>query len=168
MGTNSATPFLWGAGTSNNGLLTSLVPLMSTELNGLANASGIVSSALGLSTNGIFNNTLTGQGIYGDVSFLAGGAFTPTAGGNINGWFIRSRDGGTTYEYSGATPTRPPDFVIPLVAAAYAANQQAWSMGVHAVRIPATYFKVYVVNSAGVTLYTSGNTLTLDVVGLDY
>jgi hypothetical protein len=161
MGTNTATPFLWGAGTSNNGLLTSVLTLMTTELNALGIGSGVVSS-------NAFNNSQTGQAVFGDVSFLAGGAFTPTAGGIISGWFIRSRDGGSTYEYSGAVPTRPTDFTIPLIAAAYAANQQAWSVGIHAVRIPATYFKVYVQNNNTVALFTSGNTLVLSPVGLDY
>ena len=67
-------PFLWGAGSSNNGLITSALTLMTTELNSLASSSGVVSSAGGLSTNGVFNNTLTGQAILGDVSFLAGAA----------------------------------------------------------------------------------------------
>jgi hypothetical protein len=168
MGTNTATPFLWSAGTSNNGLLVSAVTLMTTELNSLGIGSGIVSNANGLATNGVFNNTLTGQAAFGDVSFLSGGAFTPAAGGNITGWFIRSRDGGTTYEYSGAVPTRSPDFVISLIPATYAANQQAWSQGIHAVRVPATYFKVYVQNNSTVALFTSANTLVLSVVGLAY
>ncbi len=161
-------PFLWGAGSSNNGLIISALTLMTTELNSLASSSGVVSSAGGLSTNGVFNSTLTGQAILGDVSFLAGGAFTPTAGANIAGWFIKSKDGGSTYEYSGAVSPRAPDFIIPLVAAPYAANQQAWSAGTHKVIVPAGYFKVYVQNNAGATLYSSGNTLVLSSPTINY
>ncbi len=161
-------PFLWGAGSSNNGLITSALTLMTIELNSLASGGGVISSAGGLSANGVFNNTLTGQAILGDLSFLAGGAFTPTAGANIAGWFIKSRDGGTTYEYSGATPPRAPDFIIPLVAAAYSANQQAWTPGTHKVIVPAGYFKVYAVNNSGVSLYTSGNTLVLSSPTINY
>ncbi len=168
MGTNTGTPFLWGAGSSNNGLIVSALTLMTTELNGLSSGSGVVSSAGGLSTNGVFNDTLTGQAVLGDVSFLAGGAFTPTAGANLAGWWIKSRDGGSTYEYSGAIPPRPPDFLIPLVVAAYSANQQAWSVGVHKVIVPAGYFKVYLQNNSGVALYSSGNTLALSSPTLDY
>lgn len=165
---NTGSPFLWGSGASNNGLITSALTLMTTELNSLAFSSGVVSSANGLSTNGVFNNTLTGQAILGDVSFLAGGAFTPTAGANISGWFIKSRDGGTTYEYSSATPPRAPDFIIPLVVAAYSTSQQAWSAGTHKVVVPATYFKVYAINNAGVSLASSGNTLVLSLPTIDY
>ena len=161
-------PFLWGAGSSNNGLITSALTLMTIELNSLASGGGAVSSAGGLSTNGVFNDTLTGQAILGDVSFLAGGAFTPTAGANITGWFIKSRDGGTTYDWSSAAPARAPDFIIPLIASAYVANQQAWTPGTHKVIVPAGYFKVYAVNNSGVSLPSSGNTLALSSPSINY
>jgi hypothetical protein len=161
-------PFLWGAGSSNSGLITSALTLMTIELNSLASGGGAISSAGGLSTNGVFNDTLTGQAILGDISFLAGGAFTPTAGANIAGWFIKSRDGGATYEYASAIPPRAPDFIIPLLASAYAANQQAWSVGTHKVIVPAGYFKVCAVNNTGVTLYASGNTLVLSSPTINY
>jgi hypothetical protein len=46
-------PFLWGAGSSNNGLITSALTLITTELNSLATATAVISSVGGLSTNSV-------------------------------------------------------------------------------------------------------------------
>jgi hypothetical protein len=166
---NTGSPFLWGAGASNNGLITSALALMTTELNSLASGSGIISSANGLSTNGVFADTLTGQAILGDVYFKLGGSATPTAGANIAGWFLTSPDGGTTYENTTVSPARAPDFVIPVPANAYTGGGQVFKTpGVHKVILPATYFKLYVVGTLGVSLPSSGNTLTLASPTIDY
>lgn len=166
---NTASPFLWGAGTSNNGLLASYLTLMTTELNSLATAGVIVSSANGLSTNGVFNNTLTGQGIMGDVYLtIASAVTTVTAGAGLSGWFMVSPDAGTTYEQVTLAPPRPPDFVIPVPIGLLVTPFVYKTVGVHKVPIPATYFKIVVQSNLGVSLPSSGNTLKLAVVGLDY
>jgi hypothetical protein len=162
-------PFLWGAGSSNNGLYQSALTLMTTELNSLASGSGVVSSAGGLSTNGVFNNTLTGQAVLGDVYFNLGGSATPTAGANIAAWFMTSPDGGTTYEDTTVALSRAPDFIIPVGVHAYTGGGQVFkSNGVHKVIVPATYFRLYVVGTLGVALPPSGNTLKLASPTINY
>ena len=178
MGTNSQTPFLWGAGSSNNGLLQNALQLLSSSssyesgFSALASASIVISSVSG--SSGVFNNSLTGEADLGDIVFTSGGAFTPAAGGNLAGWFLKSLDGGTTFEYASTTctPARSPDFVIPLIVAAYAANQQAWSAGTHGLIVPAYPFKVCLQNNSGAALPTTSstpyNTLRLVSPTLDY
>jgi hypothetical protein len=156
---------LWAAGMSNNGLVQSGVTLLSSQnetgLSGLASAGLVYSTVSG--TSGVFNNASgasgTAQAQMGDVVFTAGSTTSAmSAGANIAGWFIKSSDGGSTFEYtnSGATaPARAPDFVIPFNATAELANQQNWSQGVHAVRIPAYPFHVLIQNNTGVALPTA-------------
>lgn len=165
---NTGSPFLWGAGTSNNGLLVSAVTLMTTELNTLATAGVIVSSAGGLATNGVFNNTLTGQGTFGDVYLTLASAVTTTAGALLDGWFMTSPDGGTTYEQVALAPPRSPDFIIPMPVGLLVTPFVYKSIGVHRVQVPATYFKVVVQSQAGVSFPASGNTLKLAIPALDY
>jgi hypothetical protein len=103
-----ATNFLWNAGTSNNGLLTSAITLMSTELESIASAAVIVSSVGG--SSGLFTNSNTAQAIWADLFYYPGNAgCTPTAGANMSGWFLTSPDGGTTFESATVAPARPPD-----------------------------------------------------------
>jgi len=165
---NSNTPFLWDSGTTNNGLLASYLTLMTTELNTLATAAVIVSSAGGLATNGIFNSTLTGRAQLGDVYLTLASAVTTTAAAVFSGWFMTSPDAGTTFEQVTLAPPRSPDFVIPMPVGLLVTPFVYKSVGVHKVPIPATYFKVVVQSNAGVSFPASGNTLKLAVVGLDY
>src|SRR5271155_5554450 len=114
-----ATNFLEAAGT--NGFLLAPVTLMTTELNALASTANVISSVAGPFTQASFNNAIWGQ-----VHFLSGGIVTPVAGGFLEGWFLYSPDGGTTFEranYALATDLpRPPDFIIPFANIALAAN----------------------------------------------
>lgn len=91
------------------------------------------------------------QAAYGDLVFIAGGAFTPSAGGYLLGWFLRSYDGGATFEkvVSNTALPRSPDFVIPLFASAYAAGDRAYALDVN---LPATPFKTLIQNEAGVAM----------------
>jgi hypothetical protein len=166
---NTNTPFLWDTGTTNNGLLASYLTLMTTELNTLATAGVIVSSAGGLSTNGVFNSTLTGRAQLGDIYLtIASAVTTVTAGAGMSGWFMTSPDAGTTYEQVTLAPPRPPDFIIPVPVGLLVTPFVYKTVGVHKVQIPATYFKVVVQSVLGVSLPASGNTLKMAVVGLDY
>lgn len=162
-----ATNFLETTGT--NGFLTTPFNLLSTELNALATATpGVATSSVG-GTSGVFTQTNFGSGIWGVVHFLAGGAFTPIAGAYIPGWFLYSPDGGTSFEKTstGATADlpRPPDFIIPLFAAAYAANDIS-SSGI--IRLPWWSCKVFVVNRAGANFPATGNLIKAASVAVQY
>ena len=161
MGTNSQTPFIWGQGTSNNGLLTSAITLMTTELNTLGSGSVAVSSSA-------YNNSNTLQATLGDIYLTLSASVTTTAGAVVSGWFLTSPDGGTTYEQSTLAPPRAPDFTIPLLVGALSSPFVYKSVGVHKVIVPATYFKVLLQNNTGVAWPASSNTLKLAVVSLDY
>lgn len=150
--------FIWYPGSSNNGLLVSAVTLMTTELKGIANAAVIVSSVGG--SSGLFTNSNTAQAIWGDIFYYPGNAgCTPTAGGNLAGWFLTSLDGATTNLESGTTvPPRSPDFVVPLPASAIGGANTITYRTIGVVRIPALSFKVLIQNNAGVTLGAGATT----------
>ena len=113
--------FLWASGTSNSGLLTSLLSLQTTEMNSLANA-GVALSSVG-GSSGKFTNSDTAQAVWGDI-FLTLGAIGSalSAGANLAGWFLVSPDSGTTYEPTSAALSRPPDFIVPLPATTISAG----------------------------------------------
>lgn len=149
-----ATNFLRYPGTSNNGLLTSLLTLMTTELKSVTNAGTAISSVNG--SSGLFTNSNTGQAIWGELYFSVGNpAFTAVAGGCLAGWWLTSPDGGTTFEYqttgaSGVTPGRAPDWIIGGPGAVAVPTGSLLKSGI--VRVPALPFKVYIQNSMGNTL----------------
>ena len=160
-----ATNFLEAAGT--NGFLASPVTLMTTELNTLASTANVISSVAGPFTQASFNN-----GIWGQVHFLAGGAMsgTPAAGAFLEGWFIYSPDGGSTFEkanYASAVDLpRPPDFIIPFAAVAVAANDIYAASGI--TRLPWWSTKLYIGNRTGVNLAASGNIIKIGPVAVQY
>lgn len=136
--------YLWDTGTSNNGLLTSVVTLMTTEIASLSSGSVIISSVNGAS--GVFNTTNTGGAILGEIYFSEGNAGnTPVAGGNVTGWFLTTPDG-STYESITAVPPRAPDFIVPLPAGAITT---ALFKANGLVNIPALPFKVLIQNNSG-------------------
>ena len=159
--------FLWYPGASNNtGLLASALTVLSTEtaFSGLTNTSIVLSGSSGAPGTGIFTNANTGQAIFGDVFFVSGGAITPSGVPVLSGWFIVSPDGGTTWEAAGATPPRPPDFVIPLpTSVASGAIYKSQSR----VILPALQFKVLLQNNATATLGT-GNTIKIAPFATQY
>lgn len=158
-----ATNFLEATGT--NGFLAAPFNLMSTELNSLANGSSALSSVGG--TSGVFSQTNWSSGIWGTAHILAGGAFTPTAGGYIAGWFLYSPDGGSTFEktVSNTDLPRAPDVIIPLFASAYATNDISEAP---LFRIPFWSNKLFVVNHSGVALPASGNLIKGASVAIQY
>lgn len=160
-----ATNFLDAAGT--NGFLTSLFNLMTTELNTLGIGATATSSVGG--TSGVFTQTNFANAQKTFVVFTSGGAFTPTAGSGavLAGWWLMSDDGGTHFEKTVASTAlpRPPDFYIPLFASAYASGDRAWSP---VTRAPWPSCKIFVLNSAGVALPASGNTLQAATVAEQY
>lgn len=146
---------LYATGTSNSGLLTSVISLQTTELNALANAALIISSVGGAS--GKFTNADTGQAKWGEIFFFLGTVTTMSVGANLAGWFLQSPDSGTTYESLTVVPPRPPDFVVPLDATAGNKNYKAAGP----VKLPALQFKVLVQNNSGQAFTATLNTLKL-------
>ena len=171
MSGNNGIPLLWGAGTSNNGLLQSALTLLSTEsgFNSLANGSAVVSSVGG--SSGVFTNANTGQAMRGDVYLTLGAIGSAlSAGAVVSGWFLTSLDGGTTFEnyVAGAALARAPDFIIPLPATTITAGWVYKSNGLHGVTVPAVPFKVVLQNNTGQTFASSSNTLKLATPTADY
>jgi hypothetical protein len=157
-----ATNFLEYSG-GTNGFLTTPTSILTTELNTLSNGNSATQSVAGN-----FSQASFGSGIWGIADFVSGGAFTPTAGGFISGWFLFSPDGGTTFEKttSNLDMPRPPDFTIPLTTAAYASSDVAQGSGV--IRMPWWTWKAFVVNHSGAALPASGNIIKLASVAVQY
>lgn len=162
--------FLWNAGTGNNGLIGSLVSLMTTELESITTGSVIISSVNGAS--GVFTNSNTGQALFGEIFYYAGNAgCTPsTAGANIAGWFLTTPDS-TAYELTTAAPARSPDFIIPLPLSAIGGANTNVEKAAGLVRVPAIPFKVLIQNNSGVTFGAGGTTapyLKLAPIAMQY
>lgn len=167
-----ATNFLLASGTS--GFIATPLAHLTTELNALVNGAAATSSVGG--TSGVFNQTNDANGIWGSEYFTSGGAFTPTAGGYLAGWFLLSPDGGSTFETVIATPSttvpalgRAPDFIIPVYqgGAAYASGNISWCQG-RTIRLPWESHKIVLQNMSGVTLPATGNTLKVGPVAIQY
>lgn len=163
-----AIDFLWANGTSNTGLITPLLTLISTEANSLANTNTAISTVGG--TSGLFTQTNTAQGIWAEMFLTLGviGSALSANSPNVSGWFLDTPDGGTTIE-SPATNTglpRPPDFIIPLPSTTITAG---WVFkATELIQIPSLAFKVYIQNNTGQAFASSGNTLKIAVVASQY
>jgi hypothetical protein len=107
-----ATNFLYAPGT-HGFIVAPPVTVMTTELNTLANGNSAVSSVGG--TSGVFTQTTFGNCVWAEIELVAGGAFTPGAGGYIAGWWLFS-EAGATFEktVSNIDLARSPDLTIPL------------------------------------------------------
>lgn len=160
----AATPFLWQPGTSNSGLSTVPLTLMTTELNAAASGSVAVSSVGG--SSGVFSNSNTGQVIWSPMVLTLGSTSAAfQTGGNLSCWFLQSLDG-TTFESIAAAPPRAPDVVFPLPASVLAGSTMFLSQGL--VRLPALKFKVLCQNNSGQTLNAAGNTVVLAPTAVQY
>ncbi|MFZ0559859.1 MAG: hypothetical protein WAN31_05900 [Methylovirgula sp.] len=158
------TDFLEAAGT--NGFIATPFNLLSTELNSLGSTDTAVSSVGG--TSGVFSQSNYANAIWAAIYFYSGGSFTPTGSPYIAGWFLFSPDGGSTFEATASNTAlaRPPDFIIPLLASAYASGNQAQASGI--VRVPWWSNKVFIQNNAGVALPSSGNLIKAAPVAVQY
>lgn len=160
-----ATNFLEAAGT--NGFIATPFNLLSTELNTLGSGNSAVSSVGG--SSGIFTQTNFANAVWGAIYFVAGGALagTPAAGAYIAGWFLFSPDGSSFEKtVSNTDLPRSPDFIIPLDAAAYAANDITPASGI--VRLPWWSTKVFVVNHSGFALNAASNLIKCGPVAIQY
>lgn len=143
-----ATNFLWSGAGAYTGAVSNW---LSTELNALGNSAANTLSTLG----GAFQNT--GGLIMADVEFLAGGTMTPTAGGFIELWLLRSLNGGTNYEDGSATaaPGRPADAIIPVRAGTTITPRAGFS----GLILPPGFYKPIVRNQTGVSLPATTNVI---------
>jgi hypothetical protein len=162
-----ATNFLYAAGT--DGFIATPFNLQTTELNTLGSGNTVISSVGG--TSGVFTQTNTAAAIWGVVSFLAGGSFTPTGSPYLAGWFIvKADDSHFEKLVSNTAPPRVPDFIIPLYASAYAANDISAAQGPQGtlVQLPTCAFEVLIQNNSGVSLPSSSNKVILGPVAVQY
>src|SRR5712671_4849977 len=151
-----ATNFLQATGASTAGYFSAVTTLISSELVSLGTSSGTGSTAVSAS---VFTSSGSfGQAIWADAVFYTGSNLTPAAGAFVSGWWLKSIDGGTTFEStagsSNAGLARPPDFVIP-VSTTFNSSNQAFASGI--VKMPWPTAKLFVQNNTGVTLATSSN-----------
>jgi hypothetical protein len=155
-----ATNFLEATGGSTTGYFSAVTTVMSSEIVSLG-------SSLTATSASIFTSSASfGQAIWADVLVHWGGTIAPTAGGFISGWFLRSPDGGTTFETvpsSAVGLARPADFIIPLSTISYASSNVAYGSGI--VKMPWSPFKVQLQNSAGATFPSSASAYTLIQLG---
>lgn len=138
---------------TGSGYLAAASDWLTTELNSLAS-----SNSNTLSSAGSAIDNSTDKRILADIEFLAGGTYTPTAGGFIELWLLRTLDG-TNYEDGSSTvaPARRPDLIIP-VRAGTTITPRAGGAG--RLIIPPGLFKPIARNQSGATLPSSGSKIT--------
>lgn len=151
----------YAAGTG--GFVTAPYNLFTTELNTLASGNTAISSVGG--TSGVFDQSNTGGYVWGVLSFVSGGTWTPAANGYIEGWWL-GKDDATGYQkyLSNAAQARPADWVIGLLNTSHASGDVVGADGL--VRLPAHAHKVLTRSVAGATMPSSGNKIMVGAVSL--
>lgn len=152
--------------TGTNGYIASLTLTAGTDLASLASGGAVTLTGGG--SAGVSSQSNTGSGLLAEVVFKTVTAgFTPTAGGVIAIWWLKSDDGGSNYETTPATPSttvpalpRPPDCIIPLDAAALGTSAIKFS---NVCVPPPGTFKCLVQNLSGAAFGAGNYTLTLRV-----
>lgn len=146
-----ATNFLQATGASTTGFFNGTTVLISSELVALA-SSGTATSVSVYTSSASF-----GQAIWGDAWVYATSAITPASGGFLSCWWLKSKDGGTTFEKTTASLplARSPDFIIPMSSVAYASSDVSFSGGI--VKMPWPAAKLFVQNNTGVTFFASNS-----------
>ena len=147
---------LGGGGTAKiqaSNAVGSVSTIVTTELNSLANNSLVVSSVAG--SSGVITAPTQPQLL---VELFVTFGTAPTANTSILVWFLKTIDGGTSYEdgSSAVTPTRNPDLIF---------SVNAVTTGQHLQKIcdtPQTNFKVLIKNNGtGQAFAASANTLKI-------
>jgi hypothetical protein len=169
--TTSATTFTVITATTTTATETITIQNLPVLIGGENSATLAAGAAL---TSSYWNNTGvvrpsdTNQALFADIMFICGGTMTPSLGAVISGWFLRSYDGGTTFESAIATPgttvsaiSRPPDFQIPLDNAAYAAGNIRFGAG--PVSLPSEPFKTIIQNNGTGTLCANNAIVAIPV-----
>lgn len=155
-----ATNFLYATGT-NGFIVTPFNIVNGTDLQSLANGANVSSSG------SVLTQTDFGHAIWCEIEFQAAGAFTPTAGGYLAGWFPFTENASNFEKVVAATDMpRPPDFTIPLFASAYASGDRSKASGL--VRCPAYSTKAYIGNRSGVTLSANSHIIYACPIAVQY
>jgi hypothetical protein len=124
--------------------------MQTTEMNSLANGSGVISSVGG--SSGLFSSTQTQNYQFMDLSLKLPTMTAMTANNIISIWFVREVDG--TNVENGTPPNRAPDAILVCTATTTAFLQ---AIGVPT---PPESFKVYLLNNSGQSFVSSGCILT--------
>ena len=150
-------PFLWGAGSTNNGLITSALTLMTTELKLCLQQRRCVERRRPIQQH--LQGRCDRAGPLA-TSLPSRAARSRRAGANIGSSNREAADRPTTIR--ARSRPRAPDFIIPSGTRRLCRQSAAWSAGTAQGHRPRPgCFKVYVQNNAGVTLSSSGNTHVL-------
>jgi hypothetical protein len=148
------TNFLQATGGSTVGYFSAVTTLISSEMVSIGSSLTMVSAST-FTSSGSF-----GQAIWGEVYFYTSATFAPVAGGYLSGWFLRSPNGGTTFESttgsSGIAIGRAPDFTIPFSTVSYASSDVIGGSGL--VRMPWSPSRVFIMNNSGATMPASNST----------
>lgn len=155
------TNFLNAPGTSGF-IVTPFALMGTTDLSGLAIGGTVTSTATALT------QTTFGNAIWTQIFFQAAGAFTPTAGGFLAGWWLNSENAGTNYEKVVASTDMPrqPDFTIPLFASAYASGDRSWAPGL--IKTAFGTHKAFIANHSGVALGAFNHLIQAAPVAIQY
>ena len=140
---------------------TAAVTLMTTELNSLANGTGVISTVNG--TSGVFTSVVGGGTanligyLFGRYELVLAAPASAFTAGAVNVWFIEMADG-TNYEDGSAslTPKRPPDLTF------YPQASVAAQRIIVNAALPVGSFKILMLPlglGSGAVLAASGNTL---------
>lgn len=163
-----ATNFLEATGT-NGFIATQAVTITLSAL-----ASGAAATGSTVFTPGTSGTLLGAQKCQAWFQVITAG-WTPTAGGQVSGWWLMSTDGGTTFENLRSTPSttvmalpRPPDFIIPMYqgGTALSANDILFANGPF--RYPYVGAKVVLQNLTGAAMGTGVHTFTIGGVADQY
>lgn len=128
--------------------------LLTTEMNSLTTGSR---TSAGSAINNVQATSNLNGYPYGSVQFLmAAYTGTPSAGAALYVWFLKSIDGGSTYEDT--TSARAPDVIIPIGAVATGPQK----ITIQNVQLPVGFFKAVAQNfGTGLTFASSGNILNV-------
>ena len=151
-------PFIWGAGTANNGLYIPSFNLLTTEIESLTTGSIVVSSVGG--TSGLFSVTQTGQAVLAELFFSFGNPGVASAlsnGACITGWFLPQANS-TVFESKTLVNSRNPDFIVPLPATTIPNTPITPFKALGPVILPALPFFVMIQNNTGRTTGNGGTT----------
>ena len=168
--TASATAFsvITATTTSSTQTITvqNLPVLIGGEWSGTIAAGAALTSSYWNAT-GVVRPADTNQALFADIMFLNGGGWTPGVGQTITGWFLRSYDGGTTFESAIATPgttvsaiSRAPDFVISLDNGSYAVGGIRMAPGI---LLPSEPFKTIIQNNGTVATGTAAAIIAIPI-----
>lgn len=134
--------------------LNKIEQLNSTQLFSAASLADNTLSAASAAQNNVFaTSNFNGYPLCSLQASLGAYTGTPTAGAALYGWFLKSIDGGATYEDSASA--RPPDFIFPIGAVASGPQK----ITLRNVELPVGEFKTIV--------KTSGVGLSLGTISLD-